>query len=122
MTDGERAGPLLHITSAEAWAAAQAAGVYAPPSLAREGFVHLSTPAQVLATAARYYAGQRGLVLLRIDAPEAAGAPLRWEDVGHGVFPHLYGPLPLAAVSAVLPFEPGPDGAFSLPPGAPSDR
>ena len=106
---------ILHILRGEDWQRAQATGAYAPESLEREGFVHFSTPAQVVGTAARYYAGQRGLLLLVVD-PAALGVRLRWEDPGHGEpFPHLYGPLPLDAVGAVLPFEPDDQGRFSLP-------
>ena len=39
--------PVHHICSVEDWATAQTLGQLAPPSLAHEGFVHLSTAAQV---------------------------------------------------------------------------
>ena len=92
------------MTRAE-WEAAQQADRYAPPSLEREGFIHFSTPAQVLGSAARYYAGRGDLLLLEVD-PGACGADLRWEDPGVGPtagqdFPHLYRPLELAEVRAV---------------------
>ena len=35
-------------------------------------------------------------------------------------FPHLYGPLPVAAVTSVLPYRPGPDGRFAPPVGLPA--
>jgi GNAT superfamily N-acetyltransferase len=35
-------------------------------------------------------------------------------------FPHLYGPLPVAAVTSVLPYRPGPDGRFVEPVGVPA--
>ena len=96
---------LLHLTTREEWDDAQAAGIYEPPSLAKEGFVHLSAPNQVLATAERHFAGVRGLVMLTIAA-ERLNAPLRYETVPeHGeMFPHLYGPLNLDAVTAVVDF------------------
>jgi GNAT superfamily N-acetyltransferase len=48
---------------------------------------------------------------LRFDpAPDAPGA-MR--------FPHHYGPLPVAAVAAVVPYQPGPDGRFTDPIGLP---
>jgi uncharacterized protein (DUF952 family) len=98
---------LLHIAEADAWAAGAAAGLYAPESLASEGFVHCSTPEQVVATGRRYYAGRTGLLLLSIDSSRAA-VPLKWEPGPTGeLFPHLYGSIPTAAVVSVEPFDPG---------------
>ncbi len=56
------------------------------------------------------------MLLLYVD-PERLGAPVRWEpgvptDPESMLFPHLYGPLPTAAVVAVRPYLPGPDGLF----------
>jgi uncharacterized protein (DUF952 family) len=89
---------LFHITTRTAWHAAQAAGEYRAPSLAEVGFIHLSTAAQWPITLARFYAGARDLVLLEIDPH---GLDVRFERADHEDFPHLYGPLPLAAVLAV---------------------
>ena len=97
---------LLHIAEPAAWEAAARSGVYAPSSLADEGFVHCSTPTQVAATGQRYYSGRQGLLLLSID-PDAAAVPLKWEPGPTGdLFPHLYGPIPTHAVTAVEPFDP----------------
>ncbi|MCB9544306.1 MAG: DUF952 domain-containing protein [Myxococcales bacterium] len=70
----------------------------------RDGFVHLSTAAQLPETARRHFGPQR-LLLLGFDA---AALPLVWEPSrGGALFPHLYGPLPVgAAVSrAWLPAD-----------------
>jgi uncharacterized protein (DUF952 family) len=113
---------IYHISNLSAWAEAQAQGSYLADSLASEGFIHCSTPAQIVATANRYYAGQRGLLLLAI-APAQVKSEVRYENLvgGSDLFPHIYGPLNLDAVTAVLPFEPDPDGAFThLPQNAPA--
>jgi uncharacterized protein (DUF952 family) len=48
--------------------------------------------------------------------PEALGEALRWEvSRGGALFPHLYGPLPLSAVSAVTPLPLGVDGRHVFP-------
>lgn len=112
---------LFHITTVAAWAAAQAAGVYVAPSLATAGFIHLSGDHQWLATANRFYRGQRDLLLLVIAAARLT-APVRWEagvpPAADGAqFPHLYGPLALAAVDRALPLPVGADGAIGAPPG-----
>lgn len=48
------------------------------------------------------FAGIRGLVLLEIDLARCP-AEVRWENLegGSELFPHLYGPVPAAAVISV---------------------
>lgn len=111
---------LFHITTGEAWAAAQATGAYRAPSLATHGFIHLSSAAQWLATANRFYRGQPDLLLLVID-PMRLTAEVRWEDgvppaADGAQFPHLYGALEVAAVVAAVPLPVATDGTISQPP------
>ncbi len=109
---------LLHITQNSAWETAQKNGFYTAPSLETEGFIHCSTPAQVVATAERFYAGQRGLVLLVIDS-ERVQAEVKYEagsDKPDELFPHIYGTLNLDAVTRVLDFASDPTGKWVLPP------
>jgi uncharacterized protein (DUF952 family)/GNAT superfamily N-acetyltransferase len=101
---------LLHLVEPAAWRAALADGALRPPSLESVGLVHLSTPEQVHVPAQALFPGRRDLVLLVVD-PARLTAPVRMEP---GVpphpdgflFPHLYGPLPTAAVIAVVPYRP----------------
>ena len=79
------------------------------PSLESGGFVHLSTPDQVQLPAERLYPGRRDLALLVVD-PARLTDPVRFEDgvptdPGGMQFPHLYGPLPVSAVVAVVPYH-----------------
>ncbi|MCC5989085.1 MAG: DUF952 domain-containing protein [Pararhodobacter sp.] len=61
----------------------------APVDLA-DGYIHLSTAAQVTGTAARHFAGEGDLVLVALDA-RRLGPALRWEPARGGeLFPHLY--------------------------------
>ncbi len=114
MTSGD---VLFHITDRAAWGRQQGSDEYRAASLEAEGFVHLSTPVQVVETADRFFRGQTGLVLLVID-PARLTAPLRWEpapDRNGELFPHLHGPLNVAAVMRVVDFAPNADGTFALP-------
>ena len=107
---------ILHITQRAAWEAARQTGSYTAPSLATQGFIHCSRPDQVTRVADFLFRGQPGLVLICI-APDRLTAPLRFESPAgsEAVFPHIYGPLNLDAVSQVLDFPPQEDGTFALP-------
>jgi uncharacterized protein (DUF952 family) len=106
---------ILHIAEAADWQRAAEAGSYRAPSLESEGFIHCSTPEQVIAVAERFYHGRRGLVLLVID-PARLASPLRWAPAPEGgPFPHVYGPVNMEAVSRAIAFEPRGDGRFDLP-------
>lgn len=108
---------LLHIAPRDRWEAAIAEdGPYIDPSLDVDGFIHLSTPAQVLIPANERFGGRNDLLLLVID-PEKLDAEVIFEDCYESglEFPHLYGPLALAAVVTVLDFPCQQDGTFALP-------
>ena len=90
---------LFHITTRDAWQHAVATGEYRPPSLDREGFIHLSTEEQWPRTRTRFFAGMTDLVLLVID-PERVEA-IRWEPADGDSFPHLYQALAIGAVVEV---------------------
>ncbi|HEU4328018.1 MAG TPA: DUF952 domain-containing protein [Roseiflexaceae bacterium] len=107
---------ILHIIPHADWRRAQAEGLYRAGSLESEGFIHCSTPAQVLAAAGAHFRNVGGLALLVID-PTRVAAPIVYEDsYGSGQeYPHIYGPLNLDAVEHVLDFPVRPDGGFDLP-------
>jgi uncharacterized protein (DUF952 family) len=104
---------LFHILPREVWYGLDKATTYRPPSLASEGFIHLSTADQLLRTAARHFAGRTDLVVIAID-PAKLEAPLRYAHAHGEAFPHLHGPLPMRAVTAVEPL-PLVDGEFVFP-------
>ena len=109
---------IVHIAPRAAWEDAIAGGTagYTDPSLDAEGFIHCSTIEQVLLPANERFAGQHDLVLLVIDLRQVADTTV-FEDCyesGHE-FPHIYGPIPVAAVVDVVPFPCQDDGTFRLP-------
>jgi uncharacterized protein (DUF952 family) len=106
-----------HMCREEEWATARLSGSYPGSSQdAADGFIHFSTASQIVQSAAKHRAGQTGLVLLSVDATRL-GAALKWEPSRGGeLFPHLYGPLAVGAVTAVDPLPLGPDGRHVFPP------
>jgi len=116
---------ILHMVPEREWEEARAAGSYAPASLLRDGFIHCSRPEQVLRVANGVFRGRGDLVLLAIDTRRVS-AEIRYENCEGGelLFPHVYGPLDPAAVTAVLPFPAQADGTFRLPEqlGPPDER
>jgi len=105
------------IMDADAWRAAETQGRFfgAPVDLA-DGYIHFSSADQVAETAAKHFAGKDDLVLVAV-AVAALGEALKWEPSrGGDLFPHLYGPLALEAVTAVWPLPLGADGRHAFPP------
>lgn len=107
---------IFHMCRRDEWLAAQDAKAYPGSSQDLEdGFIHFSTRAQIVESAARHRAGQAGLVLLSVD-PDALGAALKWEaSRGGALFPHLYGPLPTSAVVRVDDLPLDEDGRHRFP-------
>ncbi len=105
------------ICPASLWREAERVGAFRGSSVdLRDGFIHFSTAEQVAETAAKHFAGQRDLVLLRVDATKL-GDKLKWEPSrGGALFPHLYGELDLAAVRQVDPLALDVNGRHKFPP------
>ena len=108
---------IYHMCRRGEWEAAEARGSYRGSSQDQaDGFIHFSTAAQVRESARKHRAGQSDLVLLTVDAGRL-GPALRWEPSrGGALFPHLYGPLPLAVVTRTDPLPLGADGTHVFPP------
>jgi len=112
MTDGL----IYHMLGRADWQAAQAEGLYrGSRDDQRDGFIHFSSPSQVRMSAARHHGGRTDLVLLAVDAG-ALGEALKWEPSRGGkLFPHLYGPLPVAAVTRADALPLAADGTHLFP-------
>ena len=94
--------PIIKLLRADEWAQFQASREFAGSADdLRDGFIHISTPEQTPGTLAKWFAGEVGVVALRLDA-DALGADLKWEESRGGqLFPHLYRPLRLDEVLEV---------------------
>ncbi|VTO11951.1 DUF952 domain-containing protein [Brevundimonas vancanneytii] len=99
------------ILSRADWRAALTEGRYdGSPVDVADGYIHLSAADQLEATAAKHYAGQTELMLVEVDLT-ALGDALIWEPSrGGALFPHIYGPLPVAATRAARALSVTADG------------
>ncbi|MEO6583558.1 MAG: DUF952 domain-containing protein [Ferruginibacter sp.] len=90
---------IYHIIDVKSWNQALEKGFYKPASLAKEGFIHASSLAQVAGVRNRYYKGVDNLLLLHIHE-EKVDVPIKNElsPTVNETFPHIYGPLPVVAV------------------------
>lgn len=80
-----------------------------------DGYIHLSTAAQLTETVDKHFAGQSDLHIAAVDL-EAMGEAVKWEESRGGqLFPHLYADLPLTAVIAYGPMKRDEDGTVRLP-------
>ena len=108
---------IYKICEAVQWEEARNAGEFRGSAVDfADGYIHFSTVGQVAETAARHFAGQRGLVVVAVRAEEL-GPALRWEPSrGGALFPHLYGTLSLSAVRWVKPLPLDDSGHHVFPP------
>jgi len=94
----------------------QGSFVGAPVDLV-DGYIHMSSRTQVAETAAKHFAGQDDLILAMVDLAALGGA-VKWEvSRGNALFPHLYGSLPLSAVTTHAKLKLGEDGKHIFPAG-----
>lgn len=116
---------IYHITTGSDWEQARRDGAYRLSTrgvtLAQEGFIHASTARQVPLVANAYYRGDAGLVVLVIDT-DLVEPEIRYEQPpgSDETFPHIYGPLGVAAVVDVRPLAADASGRFAFEPDGPA--
>jgi uncharacterized protein (DUF952 family) len=117
----ERSAPLnpdvaYKVLTGAQMAALEAEGTFAGAPLdLTDGYIHLSTAAQLDETVEKHFAGQDDLHIAAVDLP-VLGETVKWEPSrGGALFPHIYAPLPLSAVIAYGPLERDDDGRVKLP-------
>ena len=116
---GSKVPVLYKIMSKQEWETAQAQGIYEGSEVdRRDGFIHLSAAHQVRTTAQKHFSGRADLLLVSV-LEKNLGKNLKWEaSRGGDLFPHIYGPLQLNAISEVTPL-PLVNGTHQFPEGLP---
>ncbi|SDP41420.1 Uncharacterized conserved protein, DUF952 family [Nakamurella panacisegetis] len=112
---------IYHLAYASDWDAALTVGSYRISgrgmTLESEGFLHFAYADQLAGVAERYWRDpEEPVVLLTVD-PDLVGLPVVAENTSGGTtaFPHVYGPLPVAAVVRVDPVAVTDGGELVLP-------
>jgi uncharacterized protein (DUF952 family) len=107
---------IYHITKTGLWDKALEAGQYLPAEFDKDGFIHASEWYQVQRTANRFYLGQADLIVLEIKT-QGTNLPLVYENLegGSEPFPHIYGPLPVTAVTDTFFFLKDAQGQWQIP-------
>jgi uncharacterized protein (DUF952 family) len=109
---------IYHFTERTTFENARTKGYYTPKPFEKDGFIHCSTREQVLQVA-NFIAPKDGdLLLLKIDT-ERVTPRIIYENLegGSKLFPHVYGPLDLAAIVEARSFAVNSVGEFELPEG-----
>jgi len=96
---------IYHITPLADWVNSGSGINYKNKTLETEGFIHCSTPKQILKTAEKYKTHWDKLVLLEIDV-EKVRTIIKFESGDNKeFFPHIYGPINLDAITRDITFD-----------------
>ncbi len=110
-------GEVYRLMTRDEWEKAARDGAVSYGALdRRDGFLHLSTLEQMFETAQKYFAGRSDMLAIEIPCAVIMN-DLKFEPVaerGGALFPHLYGPLPTAAVTRALLLNVDASGGFVL--------
>ncbi len=117
----ETAKTIVVTSCLELWEQAQRTGEYTQSTLTSTleevGFIHCSFPDQTLEIVNRKFRDRNDLVLLLVDVTKVKPT-IKYEDAPSGrpgTFPHVYGPLNVDAVYAIVSLERDSEGVFITP-------
>jgi len=101
------------------WELARLDGAYAGSAVdLKDGYIHMSSTAQLAETARRHYAGRGDLLLIEVEL-KVLGEALKWEAArGGDLFPHLFAPLPVSAARQERALSVDEDGVMRFEDGA----
>lgn len=110
---------IYHLTPAEYFNSLPADQPYRPREFERDGFIHCTKGEErMLLVADTLYRRVPGDFLALVIDERKVTAPVRYENVGGILFPHIYGALDREAIARVIAVGRREDGTF-LPIGEP---
>lgn len=107
---------LFHATTREIWKESQKNGLYKPPSLESDGFIHCSRGSQLEDTVNRHFKGYQKILLLVIDLTTLDNEQIKYEEdeeIGEK-FPHIYGALSINAIIDKIDIRSESNGEFKI--------
>ena len=106
------------IMTRDQWDAFREQGVFHGAAVdLTDGYIHLSARDQVTGTLERHFSGQDDLILAMVDLA-ALGDMVKWEESrGGALFPHIYGSLPMSAITTKAKLRLDETGRHVLPAG-----
>ena len=107
---------IYKVLTLDEWSRAQTSGIIITDLDKKDGFIHLSTAAQLNATLSLYFSKEKSVVLLQIDHAKTH-QQLKFEATStlgnrNSSFPHYYGNLNTNFVSKIWHLN---RGAFEIP-------
>tara|TARA_R110001592_G_scaffold286882_1_gene555508 strand:+ start:857 stop:1468 length:612 start_codon:yes stop_codon:yes gene_type:complete len=106
--------PAIYLLSSNAeYQQALSAGKLTRDSLTSEGFIHATPKSQLNRLANKYYKDKEQPLILIVDK-ELVIPEIKWEPASGGLYPHIYGPLNINAVTGVEKISLNEDGNFYL--------
>lgn len=97
------------------WAELQQEGVFTGSVHdKRDGFIHMSTAAQLQGTLDKHYTQGDVVILTAVRLADVEDS-IKWEvSRGGAEFPHIYGVLPISAVMQHWPLSPDSKGRYAV--------
>ena len=97
------------------WAALESSGQFEGSEHdKRDGFIHMSTAAQLQGTLDKHYTQGDDVILVAVSLADVV-QDVKWEVSRDGAeFPHIYGMLPLSAVKRHWDLSPDPEGRYAV--------
>ncbi len=97
---------IYHITRIDYFQSIQSSESYISETYNQDGFIHCSTKDQIIRVANTFFTNQKGLVLFEIDEKKLHKKVIFENLEGDGeLFPHVYGNIPLTAISQLATLE-----------------
>ena len=92
---------IYHVALPEVWERYKSRPSYQPESLATEGFIHCSYPAQLETVLKRYFSGVERVIILKIDTDKLLSKLVKEASTNNEIYPHIYGRLNHSAVADI---------------------